>query len=213
VSLLNYCITMNHVHLLAVARDEVGIPALMQRVQGQFAGDYNRRRRRSGAFWNNRYHCTMVESGRHLWNCATYIDLNMVRAGAVKHPREWRWCGYDELTGRRKRYRLLDRDAIAQYLGQGSLVAFGDDYEAAIADALARRRLKREPYWTESLAVGGHDFVDEVASHTDVRIRLEMEEGSDGVWTVREVSGTYGLEAQAFYADALGPNVGPQNRF
>lgn len=27
---------------------------------------------------------------------AAYIDLNAVRAGIVKDPREWRWCGYAE---------------------------------------------------------------------------------------------------------------------
>jgi putative transposase len=64
VSLLGYCITSNHVHLLAVADEPEVVPAFMQRVQGEFAEWYNRRRARSGAFWNGRYGCTMVESGR-----------------------------------------------------------------------------------------------------------------------------------------------------
>ena len=31
----------------------------------------------------DRYHCTMIEDGPHLWNGMVYIDLNMVRAGVV----------------------------------------------------------------------------------------------------------------------------------
>jgi putative transposase len=30
-----------------------------------------------------------VQSGHHLRRCMLYIDLNMVRAGAVTHPADW----------------------------------------------------------------------------------------------------------------------------
>ncbi len=59
---------------------------MMQRLQGCFACYYNRRKHHSGAFWEDRYHCNIVEDGVHLWNCIEYIDLNMVRARAVSHP-------------------------------------------------------------------------------------------------------------------------------
>ena len=55
VSLLDYCLTRNHVHLLACADTREGISAFMQMAQGQFAQSYNRRRRRTGAFWEDRY--------------------------------------------------------------------------------------------------------------------------------------------------------------
>jgi putative transposase len=192
VSLVGYCITSNHVHLLAVAGEPETVPAFMQKVQGEFAEWYNRRRARSGAYWDGRYGCTMVESGRHLWNCATYIDLNMVRAGAVAHPREWRWCGYDELSGRRSRYRLLDSEKVAEYLGGGSGAGLAGDYESAVAEALARGRLEREPEWTEALGVGSREFVDELAGGLRNRARLEFREATDGAWTVREPESAYG---------------------
>jgi len=192
VSLLNYCITRNHVHLLATARDPEAIPGLMQRVQGEHAECYNRRHDRTGAFWDGRYHCTMVESGRHLWNCATYIDLNMVRAGAVAHPRMWRWCGFDELSGRRSRYRLLDRDLAAEYLAGGSGGVTGSEYEEAVNAALARGGLAREPAWTESIGVGSQAFVDGIAGQVRDRVRLEIVESPHGQWTVREEAAAYG---------------------
>jgi putative transposase len=99
VSLLGYCITSNHVHLLATAGSRDDLAGFMQKVQGEHAESYNGRKGRTGAFWTDRYHATMVESGRHLWNCMVYIDLNMLRAGVVKHPSEWRWSGYHELIG------------------------------------------------------------------------------------------------------------------
>jgi putative transposase len=197
VALLAYCVTSNHVHLLTTARQPDAIPTLMQKVQGEYAEWYNRRRGRTGAYWDGRYHCTMIESGRHLWNCATYIDLNMVRAGTVRHPREWRWCSFDELSGRRSRYRLLDQDVVAEYLAGGSGAFLASDYEAAMAEALSRGGLGREPAWTESIGVGSQAFVDEIAGQTRGRVRLEINESPGGSWTVREEAGEYGRKGRA----------------
>ncbi len=43
--------------------------------------EYNLRKNRKSAFWQDRYHATAVESNRHLRQCIAYIDMNMVRAG------------------------------------------------------------------------------------------------------------------------------------
>ena len=45
------------------------------------------RKNRNGAFWEDRYHATAVQTNKHLIKCITYIDLNMVRAGVAKHCR------------------------------------------------------------------------------------------------------------------------------
>jgi hypothetical protein len=39
-----------------------------------------------GAYWEDSYHATAVQADQHLHRCMVYIDLNMVRAGAVSHP-------------------------------------------------------------------------------------------------------------------------------
>jgi putative transposase len=103
----------------------------MHDLQGEFAEWHNFRRKRSNAFWGGRYHATMIESGTHLWNCMTYIDLNMVKAGEVKHPHEWKWGGYDELVGARRRYTVLRMDKLLELVGSGSREEFARDYAAA----------------------------------------------------------------------------------
>ncbi len=42
---------------------------------------FHRRKKRKGAFREDRYHATAEETNHHLISCLTYIDLNMVRAG------------------------------------------------------------------------------------------------------------------------------------
>ncbi len=61
----------------------------MHLLEGFIAGTYNRRNGRLGGYWQERYSSTAVGTGTHLWRCLTCVDLNMVRAGVVSHPRDW----------------------------------------------------------------------------------------------------------------------------
>jgi len=88
--ILDYTVTSNHIHLLVVDDgDRDTIPKSIQLVAGRSAQEYNQRKKRKGAYWEDRYHATAVETGEHLLRCLVYIDLNMVRVGVVSHPSEW----------------------------------------------------------------------------------------------------------------------------
>ena len=96
--ILNYMVTSNHVHLLVAdggQRDT--IPRSIQLIAGRTGQEYNQRKNRNGAFWEDRYHATAVQTNEHLIKCMTYIDLNTVRAGVAKHPQEWIHSGYNEI--------------------------------------------------------------------------------------------------------------------
>ena len=81
---LNYIVTSNHIHLLVRDCGAGEIAQSMQLIAGRTAQEYNQRKARKGAFWEDRYHATAVDSECYLARCMVYIDLNMVRAGAVK---------------------------------------------------------------------------------------------------------------------------------
>ena len=55
-------------------------------IAGRTGQEFNQRKKRRGAFWEDRYHATAVEGDSHLVRCMVYVDLNMVRAGVVTHP-------------------------------------------------------------------------------------------------------------------------------
>ena len=164
---------------------------MMQKLEGEFAEYYNLRKKRTGAFWNGRYHATMIDSGRYLWNCMKYIDLNMVRAGVVSHPDQWPWCGYDELVGKRKRYRLLDMARVRELLGgctQEDVVA---DYQSAVGQDIEQRQFARDPVWTESIAVGSESFVSDIATDIWNRENLNQSETPGVGWVLRETGDAY----------------------
>lgn len=204
VSLLQFTITCNHVHLLVTTEEQGAVASLMQRVQGRFAEEYNRRKGREGAFWSDRYHATLIDGAEHLWACMLYIDLNMVRAGVVRHPREWVWTGWHELTGERKRYRLIDLDALAQRFEGQTVENLQNVYRAAVDERLASgiARLPREAHWTESLAVGSRAFIEQIEAQLVMegkRTRTDQLQTDTGVWSLREVLTSYnGTSDQLF---------------
>src|SRR6266540_4632772 len=77
-----------------------------------------------GAFWEDRYHATAIEIDEHLHRSVVYIDLNMVRAGAVNHPGQWNESGFCEIQEPPKRYAIIDLRALSELCGFGELADF-----------------------------------------------------------------------------------------
>ncbi len=160
------------------AVDGAQISGFMQFVSSLAARDYNRRKERSGGLWEGRYRSTLVQDGDHLRRCLFYIGLNMVRAGAVGHPREWRWSGYSELTGWRKRYRLLNTGLLRKKLECGKDVDFAAWYEKTMDEKISSHEaLRRQEFWSNSKAVGDHSFVSKVAGRKNRGKIVETDNG------------------------------------
>ena len=192
VWLLDYCVTSNHGHLLMDAEDRLEVSGFMQEVASEFARQYNRRKHRMNAFWGDNFHATLIESGRHLWECQCYIELNMNRCRVVKHPSEWEWLGYHEIMGGRRRYRLIDLERLCWRLGASSLDDVRKNLEAGIAQRLARDQMKREPCWTESLAVGSAGFVEKIKPRILSRCETQIEQSAENQWVLKERPIAYG---------------------
>lgn len=192
IRLLTYCITSNHVHLLVTScRSNESVSAFMKDVQGQFAQSYNRRKKRKGAYWSDRFHATMIDNEEYLWHCMRYIDLNMVRAGVVRHPSEWAWCGYQEISGARKRYRTVNMAELCRRTNQIDETTVATWYFKWVSDTTAAEIHHRNKQWTESIAVGSKSFVELIGDQMINRSRLEMEQGTSGSWVIKEPPSSY----------------------
>lgn len=161
---LNYMVTSNHIHLLVYDSGQDRIARSMQLVASQVARHYNRRKQRQGVFWEGRYHATAIDAGRSLLDCMVYMDLNMVRAGRVSHPRLWQHCAYHELYQPRRRYRIIDIASLLAFSGAGNLQSLQQQHNERINRALSDHdaMLQRDSCWTEALAIGDKAFVQTV---------------------------------------------------
>jgi len=162
-------VTCNHVHLLVEDKGEGMIPRSIQLVAGRTAQDYNLRKKRKGAFWQDRYHATAVQADSHFVQCMLYIDMNMVRAGVVGHPAEWTFCGYNEIQSPPQRYAIIDRKRLMELVGIGVGDELSRSYKGWVDEILRSGETARESKWTESVAVGNKQFIDTVRERLGIR--------------------------------------------
>jgi putative transposase len=167
LTILNYMITSNHIHLLVIDTGEKDvIPNSMQLVAGRTVQEYNQRKDRKGAYWEDRYHATAVESGEHLVRCMVYIDTNMIRAGVVRHPSMWPFCGYNEIQEPRRKNILIDYNRLPGLVGVGSYDQLRIRHKGWVEENLGNVLKGRQEEWTGSIAVGSKSFVE------NLKIRL-----------------------------------------
>lgn len=167
---LNYIVTSNHIHLLVSDdghRDT--IPKSMQMVAGQTGQEYNRRKNRRGAFWEDRYHATAIEGGSHLLNCIVYIDMNMVRTGVVSRPSEWKWSGFSEIQNPKQRYTIINYKRLTELLDFDSLEYFKTSHSKWLDEALQIDNHDRDSKWSQSIAVGSEGFVKKIRQELGLR--------------------------------------------
>ena len=185
-------ITSNHIHLLVVDDGPRGVIAKsMQLVAGRTGQEYNQRKGRKGAYWEDRYHATAVESGDHLARSMVYIDTNMVRAGVVGHPSQWRFCGYNEIQKPRRKNVLIDYGRLQELIGAGSDIQLRSTHKGWVEDYLGDGVKVRQEEWTRSIAVGSRSFVENVKALLGLRARgRDVIEGGKG-YQLREGAGYY----------------------
>ena len=167
--ILNYVVTSNHIHLLVLDRGTGEIARSMQLVAGRTAQQFNRRKNRKGAFWEDRYFATAVQCDNHLARCLVYIDLNMVRAGVVTHPGGWTHGGYGEIQTPPDRYRLIDIRQLTRLLGFSEVIQMQTAHRQWAQEAIDSQRMSREPRWTEAVAVGQREFLAEIKNELQHR--------------------------------------------
>lgn len=159
LSILNYTVTSNHIHLLVIDNKKDTIPNSIQLLAGRTAREFNQRKKRKGAFWEDRYHATAVQTGDHLIRCLVYIDLNMVRTGRIQHPSAWEYGGYNEIQVPKQRYSLIDRAKLVELLDIRDEDELKSTHAMWVEKALRKGPTCRNPLWTESIAVGDEDFI------------------------------------------------------
>jgi putative transposase len=134
-----WCLMPNHVHLILVPSDVVGLRRALAPLHRRYAGVIHARRKRTGHFWQGRFGCVVMDE-EHLAAALRYVSLNPVRARLVGRARDWRWSsvrahlgwrddGVTALAPVRERYPdfanflsgEVDDDMLKRLRGAGSI--------------------------------------------------------------------------------------------
>ncbi len=101
VAVFAWSLMTNHAHILLRTSGD-GLSHVMQCLLGGYVGRFNRRHRRHGHLFQNRFKSIVVESDPYLLELVLYIHLNTVRAGIVENPSalaHFPWSGHARLLG------------------------------------------------------------------------------------------------------------------
>jgi putative transposase len=95
----------NHFHLL-LRTGKVPIATVMRRLLTGHAGYFNKRHRRSGHLFQNRYKSILCQEDTYLLELVRYVHLNPLRARLIKDfnlLKAYPYCGHSTLMGKVKR--------------------------------------------------------------------------------------------------------------
>ena len=205
---LDYMVTSNHIHLLVYDDGErEDISRSIQLIAGRTAQEFNKRKNRKGAFWEDRYHATAVQTDDHLLRCIAYIDMNMVRTGVVKHPREWFFSGYHEIQYPRRKNRIISIEHLLSLSNFSSVQDFRQFQESLILNKLNNGLMNREALWTESIAVGNLSFIEKMKSNLGIHAKgRSIQEFENHIYALREPEKVYNADFISKKGD-----IGPKN--
>ena len=90
VEIWAYCLTPNHVHLIAVPRTDDGLARAVGEAHRRYTNYINARARFRGHLFQNRFGSVVMDDA-HLVTGARTVSLNPVRARLVAKAEDWPW--------------------------------------------------------------------------------------------------------------------------
>ncbi len=118
-SIYAWALMNNHFHLL-VRTGRLSLSNSMRKLLTGYVVNYNRRHKRYGHLFQNRYKSILCEDDPYLLELTRYIHLNPLRAGIVRNIKllkRYEWCGHSVIMGTIKR-SWQDSDTILAYFGK-----------------------------------------------------------------------------------------------
>ena len=96
LSVYAWALMSNHFHLLLRTGNQL-LSKSMRKLLTGYVVNYNRRHKRYGHLFQNRYKSIICEDDPYLLELARYIHLNPERARIVKNLKGYQWCGHSGL--------------------------------------------------------------------------------------------------------------------
>lgn len=109
-----YCLMGNHVHLLIKEGIE-DISVSLKRLSTGYAQWYNKKYRRCGHVFQDRFLNEPVEDDVYLLTVSRYIHMNPVKAGMVERPEDWKWSSCGEYYSEETSNSILKREKVLGY--------------------------------------------------------------------------------------------------
>jgi len=94
LKIYHFVLMPNHVHLVMEVPRAAMLSTAMSGLNLRYALYYRKRYGYRGHLWQDRFKSLVIDQDSYLLECGRYVELNPVRAGLVREPREYRWSSY-----------------------------------------------------------------------------------------------------------------------
>jgi REP element-mobilizing transposase RayT len=202
----------NHFHLLCKTGNQP-LSFSMRKILTGYVVNFNRRYRRHGHLFQNRYKSIVCQEDRYLKELVRYIHLNLLRGGLVKNLYELNrcpWSGHSALIGKIER-KWQDTEYVLSFFGSGR--DRRKQYQSYLENGIALGRrpelvggglIRSQGGWSEVLALRsrGEKQVSDQRILGDSEFAQEVISGLDGL-----VKKNLRLSGQRINIDALAEKV------
>lgn len=192
-----WALMTNHAHIL-LRSGRAGLSTFMGKLLTGYAMRYNRRHRRHGHLFQNRYKSIVCEEDSYFMELVRYIHLNPLRARLVDTLAKlgwYRWGGHSCVVGRRKHswfardyvlrsFGATEREGLRNYqnfvkkgieLGsQPHLVGGGLIRSAGGWSAVKALRRIGDRQASDERILGSGRFVDEITGQVDLERKYRL---------------------------------------
>ena len=192
-----WALMTNHAHIL-LRSSEIGLSGFRRRVLSGYAVSYNRRHRRWGHLFQNRYKSIVCDEDAYFTELVRYIHLNPLRAKLVKSISEldrYRWSGHGVLVGKINN-DWQDRNYVLKWFGQKQgeaktayrnyikkgmdqgrrpeLVGGGLIRSLGGWSAVKALRRSGERELSDDRILGSGDFVEQIIKEAETKIKYQL---------------------------------------
>ncbi len=180
----------NHTHILFKSGQR-GISTVMKKLLTWYAIYFNRRHKRTGHLFENRYKSILCEEDRYLLALIRYIHLNPIRAGIIRDIQtlnNYPWSGHSAVMGKTKnqwmdtKYILAQfgtkekaaRKAYRKFIEEGLKIKHGTELTGGglirslggWSQVLSKRRKEQKEEFDERI-LGGGNFVHKILKEAE----------------------------------------------
>ena len=111
-NLFAYCIMDNHIHLLIQVKEEP-LGSIMQKIQQVYTQTYNKRYKRTGHVFQQRYKAILCGMDEYLLHLTKYIHFNPVQAKITKDV-NYKWSSFEAYKNGNNEF--VDVDFVLQMM-------------------------------------------------------------------------------------------------
>ena len=129
IELLAFCLMPNHFHLLIYQHDELAMTALLRRVGTAYSTYFNKKYRRTGPLFQERFKANRISKDEYLIHISRYIHMN---------PSDYKNWEYSSLA------HYLDKNKAGWIKPEKILSLFEGDYMNFLEDYEDNKRILDE---------------------------------------------------------------------